>query len=204
MKTVEEIYKKYRIMPILATHQLRVKAVGEMICDHFKEPIDKERVGLASAFHDMGNIIKFNLSHFPDSVEPEGLEYWEGVKREYIEKYGQDEHAATLSIAKEIGLDDKTFKILNGIGFSQLDQTLDDPSMERKICAYADMRVGPRGIISIDERLEDGRRRYAKTSHSIMSGKFDALKDALKKIEDRIFEKTDFKPEDISDETIMM
>src|SRR3954452_25294278 len=99
MKKVSEIYSEYKIMPALQQHQLRVAAVAAMICDSLPGT-DKETVVIACLFHDMGNIIKSDLSYFPEFVQPEGLEYWEKVKQEYIQKYGSDENAATKEIAK--------------------------------------------------------------------------------------------------------
>ena len=52
----------------------------------------------------MGNIIKFDLDVFPQFWEPEGKDHWQQIKDEWIQKYGDDEHAAALAIAREIGL----------------------------------------------------------------------------------------------------
>ena len=104
MRTPRELYAQYRIMPKLQLHQLRVTAVAQTICKVFAERVDERTVVTACLFHDMGNIIKFDLTKFPDFLEPEGLEHWSQVKKEFEEKYGFDQHAATLMIARELGL----------------------------------------------------------------------------------------------------
>lgn len=202
MQKVIDIYEKYRIMPTLQQHQLRVAAVAAMICDSLPE-VEKEVVVTACLFHDMGNIIKFDLSYFPEFLEPEGLEYWENVKQEYIKKYGPDEHIATKQIAYEIELPESAMNCLDAIGFSKLIERVDDPSLEKKICCYADQRVGPHGVLSIHERLEDGRKRYAgRTDKIIASEKFETLATALEKVEKQIFKNSSIKPDDITDGSI--
>src|SRR3989344_7901427 len=146
MKTVRELYTKWRIMPSLQLHQLRVAAVVKLIADNFAEPVNKEEVILACLFHDMGNIIKSDLTYFPDFVEPEGAEYWEKVKADFIQKYGTNHHKANIMIAKDIGFPPAAVALVDGVGFSQIAYVVADSSFERKIMQYADIRVGPRGV----------------------------------------------------------
>lgn len=160
MKNILEIYSKYKIMPTLQQHQLRVAGVAKQICDAIAEPLDKDGVMDVCLVHDMGNIIKFDLTYFPDFVQPEGLEYWQAVKDEYIQKYGPEEHVATEMICEELGLPDIQQNYLALIGFSKIIKVLNTGSLEQKICCYADQRVGPRGVLIIQERLIEGRKRY--------------------------------------------
>ena len=70
--TILEIYEKYKIMPQLRTHMLRVAAVGKIVCDAVNEKVKQNRgefvntknVVTACLLHDMGNIIKFDLNYF--------------------------------------------------------------------------------------------------------------------------------------------
>ena len=41
-------------MPGLQLHQLRVAAVGKLICEHLKKPVRTKDVVVACLFHDMG------------------------------------------------------------------------------------------------------------------------------------------------------
>ncbi len=63
------------------------------------------------------------------------------------------------------------------------------------------MRVGPYGVIYLNDRMTEGRKRYAGRKHSIVTD-FDSHSLALQDIEKQIFEKMDIKPEDINDEAI--
>jgi hypothetical protein len=202
MKKVSDIYAEYKIMPPLQLHQLRVAAVAAMICDSLPG-VDKESVVTACLFHDMGNIIKSDLAYFPEFIQPEGLDYWEKVKQEYIQKYGADEEAATKEIAKEIKLPEKAVIYINAIGFTQLLERVTDPSVEKKICCYADQRVGPHGVLTIRGRLEEGRKRYAGRPGKVNSPiSFETLAFALEELEKQTFTLSSIQPKDITDQTI--
>lgn len=188
-------------MPALQAHQLRVAAVAKKICEGLG--IDDKDIVFACLVHDMGNIIKFDLNYYPEFLQPEGLEYWQGVKDEYTKKYGSDEHVATEIIAKEIGISEQAFSYLHNIGFSKLDKVLKGGVLEQMICSYSDMRVGPHGVISIKERLIDGKKRYEGRKHAIGDGEtFEIMSQALQEIENIIFNKATIRPEHINDEGI--
>lgn len=202
--TVGELYESYRIIPILQMHQLRVAAVGKTICDHFDRGIDTQSVVLACLFHDMANIIKSDLSIFPEALQPEGRDHWEQVKREYIEKYGESEHAAALTIAQEIGLPEAVRHLIAHIGFSQLEETRDHGSYELKIVEYSDCRVSPQGITDMATRLEDARVRYANKFTDIPTAptRFNELLQAAYAVEGQIFEHVDIRPEELTEESL--
>jgi hypothetical protein len=89
------------------------------------------------------------------------------------------------------------------IGFSKILQVVQDNSWEKKICCYSDQRVGPRGVLSIDERLKEGQKRYAGRKEKTMPfGRFEELTSGLKELENQIFSKTVLRPEDINDQSI--
>jgi len=204
MRTVSDIYREYRIMPSLALHQLRVAAVAETVCDRCSQAVDASTAVTACLFHDMGNIIKSELSYFPEFLEPEGLTYWEGVKAEFIQKYGSNEHEATLAIADELGLPRAVRDVVEKIGFSKLEEVEQSGSTETMICEYADMRVGPLGVLSMADRLEEGRIRYSNKKDKLLFDPqfYDRLSDALYRIEARLFSGASIRPEDITDSGI--
>ena len=67
--TILEIYEKYKIMPQLQEHQLRVASVAKTICDHLLVPVHTDHVVSVCLLHDMGNILKFDLQKFPQFGE---------------------------------------------------------------------------------------------------------------------------------------
>jgi len=223
--TIKEIYEKYYIMPNLQLHQMRVAAVAWQIADNIDvssthiHPSFKKKEGEGRGFdipdlitacllHDMGNIIKFDLTLFPEFLEPQGLEYWQKVKDEFIEKYGNEEHQAIYSIAKEIGISDKAFEILNSIGFSKTIENLKNDDMSSKIACYSDHRVTPKGVVGMEQRIEEGRERFKmnkkipKEQEEKYIKDFEETKLAMIQLQKQVFDNCKIKPNEITDDSI--
>lgn len=162
MMKIIDIYKKYSIPPQLQLHQLRVASVAKVICDNLQIPVDTSEVLSADLLHDMGNIIKFDLTLFPEYLEPEGLDYWQNVKNNFINKYGPDEHVATEKIAEEISENKRIHDILKHIGASRLDAVNSSDDVAYKIANYADDRVSVDGIVPFEELIKERKNRNSK------------------------------------------
>jgi len=212
-----DIYKKYQIMPNLAEHQLRVAAVGDMICGNWNphpdplpkgeggQHVDRENIVAACLLHDMGNIVKFdfspeNLKRIPGLVNVADIPRWEKVKNNFIKKYGTDSHAATVEIVKEIGVSPRVFELVDSVGFEEGIKTAGTNDAARHICSYADQRVMPLGVSSLEERFADLRIRY----HNHPEGQYNRedFENALRRTEKWIFEHCNIKPSDITEEAI--
>lgn len=202
-KTIIEIYNDYQIMPMLQVHMLRVAAVAKSICDHHKISLDTENIVSACLIHDMGNIIKFKLDYFPEAVKPEGLEYWTKVQKEFMEKWGDEQHRATNKIAEEIGISSKTRQYLDRIGFSMSCENRNFNEIGLKIGPYADMRVSPEGVKPLQERLEDLFNRYQYSSNmQHVPSDTTQKSECLHAMERQIFVENSLSPEKITDELI--
>ena len=208
-----EIYKKYNIMPILANHQLTVAAVASTICDNTTltptlSQREREDVVAACLLHDMGNIIKFDLSItnklHPGTFKQGDLEYWEKVKQDYINKYGRDEHLAAVEIARELKVGARVIELVDCIGFNTGKINAESEDFGRKICAYSDMRVGPPGVISLEERLADLRVRYNHKFHQVGGNeeKRVEFENGLRQIEQQIFEHCNIRPGGITEASV--
>jgi len=201
--TPRHVYSDYKVMPNLQLHQTRVAAVGKMVCENLTQSVKTHDVILACLFHDMGNIIKFDLKEFPEFRAEKGLPYWESVKADFIRRYGDNAHQANVAIAKEISLPPSVVSYIDGISFSNLDNILTSTSYEQKICEYADMRVGPYGVLPLKERLREARSRYIGRGRDYYSEEgYAKLGTAAQKIEKQIFSISKIKPEDITDKSI--
>jgi putative nucleotidyltransferase with HDIG domain len=160
---VKEIYEKYKIPPNLQTHQLRVAAIAKIITDAWiGESIDKKAVIEAALFHDMGNLIKFNFDRVMLLEDPDNVEFWRKAQEELIEKYGKDEHHATLEMCKEIGLPQTTFETIENMSWRNIDEIIAEDKWELGILTYTDMRIGPFGVLSVKERIENLVKRSSK------------------------------------------
>lgn len=211
---IHDIYTNYRIMPSLQMHQYRVASVGETLCEAYDIREDRFNIIVACLLHDMGNIIKFKLELFPDFLEPEGFDYWQKVKKEYHQKYGDDEHEATIQIANQLFNDklrivnkdvrkERVVELIEAIGFSNAQYNYECDDIGRKIAAYADMRVEPFGVTTLAHRLEDGHKRFKLHKPHVSSEVFfNEMAEFLKKIEQQLFEPVDIKPSDITEESV--
>lgn len=202
MKNIVEIYKDYRIMPNLVMHQMRVAAVAMQIIESLDMEVDKESVIRACLLHDMGNIIKFQLDFFPEWNKPDILVYWQEVKDEYILKYGSNEHKASLLIADELGASVKIKDLVYCVDSASVETTANNDDFNRKICLYADGRVSPLGVVSINERSLEAKNRYKDHPNKFDEERRLHFNKNLYSIEKQIFYHTSIRPEDINDESI--
>ena len=203
MKKITEIYKEYKIMPNLQMHQYRVAAVAMQICESLDIDINKENIITACLLHDMGNIIKFNLNHFPEFNQPEGLEYWQKVKDDYILKYGKNEHEASMKIARELNVNSDILYLIESVDSSFVEILANSNDLERKICMYSDGRVTPHGIVSIKERSEEAKERYKNHEYIFNEENVLFFNKNLTLMEEKIFSHSKIKKEDINDESVI-
>lgn len=165
MRSISDIYTQYSIPPQLQLHQRRVAAVGKLVAE--AHSADVQTVVSACLLHDMGNIIKFKLDRFPEFLEPEGFEYWKKVQDSFKEKYGTDEQLATLMICDELGVTDTVLDCIRAVGMTKAHHNLTEGTLEERITNYADLRIGPKGLLSLQERLTDGKVRYGNTHDGV-------------------------------------
>jgi hypothetical protein len=179
----------------------RVAGVASLICDNFSIPIDKEMIINACLLHDLGNIVKFNFEIFPDDwYKPEGKKYWEKTQKEFIKKYGNIDHKVTVKILKELRVPNSISHLIGNMGFGKSDKICSLSDFNLKILAYADQRVTPYGIVSMEERYEEAAKRYSsQIKNKYSPEQFEFLKGKNFKTEKQIFSKCKIKPEDINE-----
>lgn len=157
-----ELYKRYRVMPQLETHMLRVAGVAEIVTKDWSDDETARECVAACLTHDLGNIVKFDLAH--PLVPIDNLDYWQGVQREDRERYGRDAVLATQAMLTEAGLgqyadylseEDRTFN-------SPVAPDWDKISRPALLILYADLRVAPSGVVTLEQRTNDLARRYGK------------------------------------------
>ena len=197
-----DIYEEYKIMPALQMHMLRVAAVASMICDSIDVPVNKKDIITACLLHDMGNILKFKLDAFPEFLQPNGLEYWQKVKDEYLEKYSSNEYAASIEIAREINVSDRVLELIESISFLGASNNAKGDNFGKKIMEYCDNRVDPFGVVSLEKRLIDLRTRYAHRDLERGPSFREVFEKSVRQMEEQIFSHCKIKPEDINNETV--
>lgn len=166
-----EIYEQFPITPTLQLHMLRAASVGAWIIDNWKEKdtLNKDAIITMLLLHDTANIVKFDLDNFPHLLGDElsHIDYWRQQQKLFIQHYGNDEHAATKAIAKEIGITGKALELLLHMGSRHIEEMAKGTDMEQKICMYGDLRVGPFGVLTVNERFDELNNRYKGRNHEL-------------------------------------
>lgn len=196
MRNIIDIYNHYGIPEHLQLHMLRVAGCGVYILDNWNGPkIDKNSLIRVLLLHDMGNLVKI--------VEPCTNEQFLLNREKYQNLYGNDDHAISNAIAKELGLTDEEIVIMNEKIFMNNEKTKNGTSYEIKIGAYCDQRVAPNGIYSLEDRMNEGKERYKdRPGTSFNNPKTDLMIECANQIEKQIMEFCSIKPTDITDEIV--
>ena len=181
---IKEIYKGLLLPPNLQEHMFRVAQVVSTLKDHWQstQQPDWNFLIRAALLHDVGNIVKFDLDNHPEFLGEEvvHIEYWRKVKEETVAKYGSDDHEATRKMLREIGVEERIISLVQEKSFSNAVEVAAGEDLNAKILLYADLRVMPHGIVTLEDRINDIKTRmpqYTKRED------FPALIEATRNIE---------------------
>lgn len=167
---LSDVYERYYIPPNLQRHMYRVAAVGIMITKafHHKEKINCDVITQVLTLHDIGKIVHFDFINSQYLLEEEAgnVQYWIGVQNKFIEKFGNEEHKALLTIAREIGVSNMVLKLLDQFGSMSVKYKVESDDWHLRVCTYADFRISPFDVVSIRERFDELTIRYKKTGHT--------------------------------------
>lgn len=205
--TIKAIYQKYEVNPRLQTHMLRVTALAKIIFDHWHgSKLNYHSLITACLLHDLGNIIKTDMVNNPPT-EGGGVTHWIEVKNSMTQKYGNDDHEATLAMCREIGVSEEVLFIVNNKEFKSFDFVLDSDNWDLKVITYADHRIGFDGLLGLKQRFDDQIKRYSLSTSgnkkaAIISEKGPFLIECAFKIEKEIQEKVDLDLNKISDNEV--
>lgn len=167
---IKNIYQDYNIPLNLQHHMIRVAAFGKVISDLMvDEEIDQHLVVSTLLLHDMGNILKFKLdsTQMLAEIDRGRVEELRAIQAEYRQKYGPSPDLATIKIMKEIGVDQEVVTLFTESSWESLHDTIEKMDFQRKICYYADMRVDPFGVVTLEERFSDLRKRYSTNKDNV-------------------------------------
>ena len=205
---INSIYDRFSVMPNLQEHMFRVAAVGALICENWTGPkINSDTIVSVLLVHDLGNIVKFRLDT-PENermIESFGGEAtdWKRVQQETIDKYGANDHAATRNMVIELGVDPRFLQLLDGTAklYHSVDEVLRTDDLELKLCCYPDERVGPYGIISAKQRLDDLIERYKDNKEKLAT--YSKIAGTVPEFEQQLFRYIRITPEQINEKTVM-
>lgn len=120
------------------------------------EKLDMGSLRRAALLHDMVRVVdfrKFNPENFPAKPSGKDIEVWTGLREKYAGMHHADAAADLLEergehVIAEIVRKHKFVQILDGF-----------ETLEEKVLYYADKRVKHDKVVTLGERLEDGKKR---------------------------------------------
>lgn len=210
ISTISKIYKRFQIPPNLAQHMFEVTATAKLILANWTGlnlNADSENLIAALLTHDLGNLAKydfssdFNFTLFHNDAKL--IEHWKQVKKKIMQKYGTNDHEVTKNMMLELDAPKRLLEIHEMISFSNNELIYHSSDWVGKIAPYADQRVGPNGVLSLQGRFDDFAIRY---KHRIPKGltpeRITELQTAMFATEKQIAEHMSITPEEITNESI--
>lgn len=158
---VQNLIKEFRVPLHVRKHCEAVADFAVKLGQKFieaGEKVDLKLIRQAALLHDLVRVADFKNLHpakFPYPVKAADIEYWESLRK----KYGGKHHAiAGAEILEERGYRDIA-NLVRKHRFLQVEDSFN--TWEEKILYYADKRVKHDKIVSLEERLHDGKIRNA-------------------------------------------
>jgi len=193
---LSEIYKKFAQPPMLQQHQLRVASVGFTILKELN--LVEDNVVRALLVHDLGNLIRIRFDLFGDDEYGElGVEYFKYKQKEYLIKYGNVDHTVTVKMLEEINVDEDIIKMVELVNWENIEGAVKSNDMNLKILNYADMRVGPFGLLPAIVRIDEVNKRKSSWPE------YKLIREKIIELEKQIFSGMKILPQDINDESIV-
>jgi putative nucleotidyltransferase with HDIG domain len=184
-KACETLFDEYRMPENVREHTRQVAKVAVYLANALRrsgEIVDVGLVESASLLHDIARAVEF-------SDDP----LWPLLKA----RYGETDHKllGAKIMEKYPGLS----TIIRKHGYASV---ITDPPVtwEEKIVNYADKRIAHTGIVSLDERFSEGRRRWLKRDKPLDSKMEAEIVRKHKEIESEIFSKIGIMSEQLKEE----
>jgi HD superfamily phosphohydrolase YqeK len=200
---LQKLVAQYRVPVHIQRHMKKVAAaalyLGQKI-HQSGQPINLIVLRQAALLHDVLKLCDFkelDIENFEQTVTAEDIHFWTALMKS-CRHVGHIE--AAYNMLKEIG-EDEIATIVRKHRFEGLIDQRDKPkTWEEKLVYYADKRVRHDQIVSIAERLEDGRKRYFPDGN--LPPDDHLVEKALYKLEKEICSKAGVKPGDINEKNV--
>lgn len=166
---VSQIYEKFLIPFNLQEHMLRVAALLQIMGESWQgKPTNTDNLTLVGACHDMANIIKFKFDQRLFDITPTQLAEQKRIQTKVVNKYGRDIHRATLAMCTEAGLSLKVIELIDKLEWENIEKFNDLNDWESALPIYADMRIGPKGILPLITRIGDLQKRNPENDYTLI------------------------------------
>lgn len=145
-----------------------------------KIPIDIELVEASAILHDGVRYVDFpsfeekDFERYDEEVTPEKIMFWKSIK----EKYKTMHHAQAMADILEKGKKFATARVVLSHMTGQI-YLRKNMSWEEICVYYADKRCLHDSFVSLEERLDDGKKRYAHERNPGLEEKLFALEEKI-------------------------
>ena len=116
---------------------------------------ETELIQATCLVHDLGNVLK---KHDRQIINYPGQEKAVAIAA----SYGQHPNEATIGMLQSIQTDGSVVELVRQMEPTNWSSLIDSNNWLAKICAYADMRVAPTGIATLEERKDEVQKRTGK------------------------------------------
>ncbi len=158
---ISQIYTAYMIPKNLQEHMLRTASFAMILLENWiGESVEKEAIVQACVLHDIAKPMDFDLAKQAQfGMSQDEIDELEKLQIRLKRDYGDNEHQATVKICKKVGCTSTAVILVNNLKWSYVPRLMAKNDILSLIPIYCDMRIGPKGILSLDERIEDLKKR---------------------------------------------
>lgn len=160
---VGQVYTAYMTPKNLQEHMLRTASLAEILLEYWiGEEVDKKAIVQTCLFHDIAKPINFSLEKQAQYGMSAGdIKKLENLQNRLKKDFGNEEHHATVMICKEIGLSNIAVKLVDNLEWKYIPRLLKDNDIASLIPIYCDMRISPKGILILEDRLRELKERVS-------------------------------------------
>ncbi|MFC1747753.1 HD domain-containing protein [Pseudomonadota bacterium] len=186
---IQEVIIDFHVPRNIVDHMKEVDRValliGKKLIENGEE-LDLHLIHTACMLHDLFKLCDFediNMAYLKEEFTEEDKEFWREIIRTY-HKYGHV--IAAYKYFQEKGENKLATIIKKHDYFSLVEERLQDRpnTWEEKLLYYADKRVLNDLVVSLEHRLEDGRKRYHQ---GVITEKDKQVEKKLYELEAEIF-----------------
>jgi hypothetical protein len=165
--TIQQVYEKYSTPKNLQEHMLRVAALAKIITNSWtKNVLDVNSIIKTCTLHDTAKPMTFDISkQAVYGATPEEIKKLKKLQSLLRSKYGQVEHDAVIEMYKDLKMEPNCIRLIKNFEWIYIPRLIDENDLESLICIYCDMRMGPKGILGLQERLDDLKARMGSEQY---------------------------------------
>ncbi len=158
---VKQAYQVYQTPENLQRHMLGTAALANIVLENWIGiEIDKDAIVKACTIHDIAKPMKFDLAKQAQyGMSENDIEALRKLQNRIKTTFGDNEHKATIGIAREIGCSPDVVMYIDNLEWEYVPKLLAARDISSLIPIYCDMRIGPKGILSLGERLHEIKER---------------------------------------------